>query len=372
MAKSKFPLTATPVAKAIKFCIYGSEGVGKSTLASKLPHPIFIDTEGSTEHMTVVRYPRPQSWQDIMDMVTDAGNLLHPGNTLIIDTLDWADTLCTRSLCREKKWGSIEDAGYGKGYVMLGEKFSELLAKLTELADKGINVGFCAHAQLRKVEKPEETGAYDHWELKCSKRVAPMVKEWCDLLLFCNYDSMIIHGNNPMEKNRITGNKRVMYANHAPTFDAKNRFGLPDKMPLEYESIKGVFERKAKPVELPAQEEKPQDERPLQPSWEPLPDDPFLGADVGGDPSPAEKPKPESEWTEEDRAQLKPTQLGDRFPELEALMKRDGISYSNVQWAVGRKGHQPADLPVELYPPEYIDRLVRGWDKFAAYIKNNT
>ena len=373
MAKSKFPLTATPVAKAIKFCIYGSEGVGKSTLASKLPHPIFIDTEGSTEHMTVVRYPRPQSWQDIMDMVTDAGNLLNPGNTLIIDTLDWADTLCTRSLCREKKWGSIEDAGYGKGYVMLGEKFSELLAKLTELADKGINVGFCAHAQLRKVEKPEETGAYDHWELKCSKRVAPMVKEWCDLLLFCNYDSLVIHGSNPMEKNRITGNKRVMYANHAPTFDAKNRFGLPDKMPLEYESIKGVFERKTKPVkEPPAQEEKPKDERPLQPAWEPLPDDPFLGSDVGGDPSPAEKPKPEEEWTEEDRAQLKPTQLGDRFPELEALMKRDGISYSNIQWAVGRKGHQPPDLPVELYPVEYVDRLVKGWDKFAAYIKKNS
>ena len=367
MAKSKFPLTATPVAKAIKFCIYGSEGVGKSTLASKLPSPLFIDTEGSTDHMTVVRYPRPLDWADLMAMVEDAGRVLKPGNTLVIDTLDWADVLCTRSLCREKKWGSIEDAGYGKGYVMLGEKFSELLAKLTELADKGINVGFCAHAQLRKVEKPEETGAYDHWELKCSKRVAPLVKEWCDLLLFCNYDSMVIHGSNPMEKNRITGNKRVMYANHAPTFDAKNRFGLPDKMPLEYESIKGVFQPEPKeppePIHIPLGQPAPEPE--LQPANDPLPDDPFLGDDVG-------VPKPESEWTEEDRAQLKPTQLGDRFPELEALMKRDGISYSNIQWAVGRKGHQPPDLPVELYPVEYVDRLVKGWDKFVEYIKKNS
>ncbi len=362
--KSKYNIESAPKkGKGIRFALYGVEGIGKSTLASQLPSPIFIDTEGSTDHMTVCRYPRPLDWDDLMAMVDDAGRLKI--RTLVIDTLDWADILCTRSLLREKSWKSIEDAGYGKGYVMLGEKFSELLAKLTELADRGVNVGFCAHAQLRKVEKPEETGAYDHWELKCSKRVAPLVKEWADLLLFLNYDSVVIKGNNPMEANRIVGNKRVMYANHQPTFDAKNRFGLPDKLPLEYKSIQPVFEREPQPepepIEIPLGQEDPD----VQPANEPLPDDPFLGDDVG-------VPKPEAEWTEEDLAQLKPTELKDRYPELEALMKRDGISYSNVQWAVARKGHQPADLPVELYPVEYVDRLVKGWDKFVDYIRKNS
>lgn len=366
-SKSKYNLESAPKkGKGIRFALYGVEGVGKSTLASRLPSPIFIDTEGSTDHMTVCRYPRPLDWDDLMAMVDDASRLKI--RTLVIDTLDWADILCTRSLLREKNWKSIEDAGYGKGYVMLGEKFSELLAKLTELADKGVNVGFCAHAQLRKVEKPEETGAYDHWELKCSKRVAPLVKEWADLLLFLNYDSVVVKGNNPMEANRIVGNKRVMYANHQPTFDAKNRFGLPDKLPLDYESIRAVFEReKPKAEDVPA----PEPEKPAE-AVQAYPDDPFLGDDVGSDPAPIENPKPESEWTKEDRAQLKPTELKDRYPELEQLMKRDGISYSNIQWAVARKGHQPADLPVELYPVEYVDRLVRGWDKFVEYIRKNS
>lgn len=343
--KSKYNIESAPKkGKGIRFALYGVEGIGKSTLASQLPSPIFIDTEGSTDHMTVCRYPRPLDWDDLMAMVDDAGK--QKIRTLVIDTLDWADILCTRSLCKEKKWDSIEDAGYGKGYVMLGEKFSELLAKLTELADKGVNVGFCAHAQLRKVEKPEETGAYDHWELKCSKRVAPLVKEWADLLLFLNYDSVVVKGKNPMEANRIVGNKRVMYANHQPTFDAKNRFGLPDKLPLEYKSIQAVFDRQKKPAPEPAPtEEKAAEAVPD----DPLPENPFLGNDVGPI---FPDPKPESEWTEEDRAQLKPTELKDRFPELEQLMKRDGISYSNIQWAVARKGHQPADLPVELYPVE--------------------
>ena len=33
-----------PVAKRIVF--YGAEGIGKSTLASQCPDPLFIDTEG--------------------------------------------------------------------------------------------------------------------------------------------------------------------------------------------------------------------------------------------------------------------------------------------------------------------------------------
>lgn len=371
MTKSKFELTTSPTAKAVKAVFYGPEGIGKSTLASRLPSPVFIDTEGSTAHMILCRYPKPKDWSELMEMVEDAGKLKI--KTLVIDTLDWADILCTRSLCKEKKWDSIEAAGYGKGYVMLGEKFAELLAKLSELADKGINVVFCAHAQLRKIEKPEETGAYDHWELKCSKKVAPLVKEWADMVLFCNYDTMIIHGNNPMEANRITGNKRVMYANHAPTFDAKNRFGLPDKLPLDYEAIRSIFE-KPKKEEAPVPPAQDFEHAEPDPETEPVPDDslpenPFLGDDVG---PVFPEPKPESEWTEEDKAQLKPTELRDRYPELEALMKRDGISYSNVQWAVARKGHQPADLPVELYPVEYVDRLVKGWDKFVDYIRKNS
>ena len=99
--------------------------------------------------------------------------------------------------------------------------------------------------------------------------------------------------------------------------------------------------------------------------------DPFLGDDGGTD-KPLPEAKPEAEWTEEDKAQLKADTIHDRYPELEALMKRDGISYSNVQWAVARRGHQPAEMPIELYPIEYVDRLVNGWDKFVAYIKKNS
>ena len=369
--KSKYQLEATVKKKGIRFAFYGVEGIGKSTLASKLPHPIFIDTEGSTDHMLVCRYPRPKSWDALLDMVEDAGSLLNPGNTLIIDTADWAERLCTEALCASKGWKGIEDAGYGKGYIYQAEAFGKLLDKLTNIAEKGINVGFCAHAQLRKIEAPEETGAYDHWEMKLAKRVGPMVKEWADLLIFMNYKIMVIKGNNPMEKNHVAGGKRVMYTTHNPVWDAKNRFGLPEELPLEYESIREVFERseKAAPesgdvpkgqpapdVETaePALNEPPQDPDPT----DALPEDPFLP-----------EPKPESEWTPEDKAQLEPTRLADRYPDLAQLMDAAGVQYAEVQAAVSARGYFPGDMPIELYPADFVKGcLVAAWESVKNLI----
>lgn len=56
-----------PCAK--KVVIYGPEGIGKSTFASKFPDPVFIDTEGSTNSMDVARLPKASSWQMLLDQV---------------------------------------------------------------------------------------------------------------------------------------------------------------------------------------------------------------------------------------------------------------------------------------------------------------
>ena len=94
---------------------------------------------------------------------------------------------------------------------------------------------------MRKFEQPDEMGAYDRWEMKLSKKVAPLLKEWADIVLFCNYKTDIITDNKTQSK-KATGGKRVMYASHHPCWDAKNRYGLPDVMPMEFNQIKHLFE----------------------------------------------------------------------------------------------------------------------------------
>jgi len=164
---------------AKKTVVYGPEGIGKSTLVSKFPDAIFIDTEGSTKVMDVARTQAPSSWTMLMEQVRYLINN-RVCKTIIIDTADWAEILCTNHVCDKNHKESIEAFGYGKGYIYVQEEFGRLLNLLEDATKQGINVVFTAHAKMRKFEQPDEMGAYDRWEMKLSKNVAPLVKEWAE------------------------------------------------------------------------------------------------------------------------------------------------------------------------------------------------
>ena len=139
------PITKGKIETAKKVVQYGPEGIGKSTLASCYPAPVFIDTEGSTKELDVSRYPTPETWNDIITYVNDFIESM-PGKTLVIDTADWAEQLCIAQVCIDQGVKGIESVGYGKGYVYLAEKFQELLRKCDDLIEQGVNVVFTAHA----------------------------------------------------------------------------------------------------------------------------------------------------------------------------------------------------------------------------------
>ena len=226
------------VKKPLKLVIYGPEGIGKTTFASKFPWPVFIDTEGSTNHMDVARFEPPRTWdailEDVRSLVADPAGY----QTLVLDTADWAVRLCETAVCMRAGKKGIEDFGYGKGYVYAKEEFGKLLDLMTEVVDKGINVVITAHSIIRKFERPDETGAYDRWELKLGNKagsqIAALCKEWADVVLFANYKETVVEIDG---KKKAQGGSRVMYTSHAPTWDAKNRHGMPPELPFDYQQI---------------------------------------------------------------------------------------------------------------------------------------
>ena len=223
-----------------KVVIYGPEGVGKSTLAGQTPEPVFLDTEGGTHHLDVTRFDAVTTWEEITVAVTQLVKADHPFKTLVVDTADWLEKRLAEHLCRKSNKDSIEDFGYGKGWVILTEEFARFLSSLDALLGRGMNVVFLAHATVKKFEAPDQAGSYDRFELKLSKSVAPLLKEWADVVLFANYVTKIAEKDNGKMRG-VGGKERVLFATHTAAYDAKNRHGLPDKLPFTVDALSPVF-----------------------------------------------------------------------------------------------------------------------------------
>lgn len=227
------------VRRAQKVVLYGPEGIGKSTLASAFPDPLFIDTEGGTSHLNVKRVTIDGTFGDLVETI-QAVAAQDVCRSLVLDTMDWAEQICVADLLKKYRQTSIESFGYGKGYTYLAEEVQQILRAFDSVIASGKNAVIVAHAKMRKQELPDEAGAFDRWELKLSRQAAPLVKEWADMLLFLNYKTMVIHTEDG--SNKAQGGKRVIYTSHHPCWDAKNRCGLADELPLCFDSIARIFE----------------------------------------------------------------------------------------------------------------------------------
>ena len=100
--------------RAVKTVVYGSEGIGKSTFASRFPDPLFIDTEGGTAQMDIRRIEKPQTWEELLADINEVASTPDICKTLVVDTADWAEQLCVAHVCQKYKQASIESFGYGK------------------------------------------------------------------------------------------------------------------------------------------------------------------------------------------------------------------------------------------------------------------
>ena len=336
---------------AIKCCMYGVEGIGKSTLASQFPDPLFIDTEGSTAQLDVKRLPRPNDWTELLSQVDWVCG--HPDScrTLVLDTADWAEALCITHVCAASKKDGIESFGYGKGYTYVAEAFGLLIDKLENVRKKGIHIVITAHAVIRKFEQPDELGAYDRWSMKTSKQVAPLIREWVDALLFLNYKTLVVNVDNQgaaKGRNKAQGGMRVIYTTHNNCWDAKNRFGLPEELPLQFESIAPILGDTAAPAPTPPQ-------APAAPVPTPAPQPAAnrqMKMDLYGAPPevPPEVP-PQSAPAEED---------DDIPPEpLRTMMAEAGVTSDEVKGVIADKGFYSADTPWKVI--RWDEDFWNGW-----------
>lgn len=329
--------------KPLKCVMYGPEGIGKTTFASRWPRPLFLDFEGGTGRMNVDRVP-VASYPELEQVMAHIAQDHADYRTLVFDTADWLDRQITRAVCDAAGKKGIEEFGYGKGFTFLAEKWAAFLDRLNRFGEStGLHIVFLAHATLRKFEQPDESGAYDRWELKCAKSVCPLLKEWADMLLFANYKTIVV---NDSGKSKVSGGKRVIYTTHHPCWDAKNRFGFPDELAfdpaaLAPELVTVIRENSQEKAETP--------KTAVVPVQTPPPP-----------PVPVEKPAPAV-------AAVENPEKAEALRQVKTLMEMSGVSPEQLSAEVARCGVCPAGTPIEQYNLPTLKRIAAKWE----VIKNN-
>lgn len=244
MAKSISSLVSTKSDKPPVVLLYGVGGIGKTSLASEFPDPIYLHTPGE-EPPSDVEMMTPgviESYDEMIELMTELVVGDHDRKTVIIDSLDGFESLVWAKTCQRLGVNSIEDPGYGKGYIETDQEWQYFVDGALALKQRGVAVVILAHPEIIRFDSPI-TDPYSRYTVKLHKRANGIVREKSDIVAFMNYRTTIKEKEVARQKTVAHGEgggDRQIHLEERPGFLAKNRYQMPSI--VQYKKGKGYEE----------------------------------------------------------------------------------------------------------------------------------
>jgi len=224
--------------------LYGVHGVGKSTFGAKAPKPVFIQTEDGLGEIDCDKFPVSESFEHVITALSELYSGEHDYQTLVVDSLDWLERLIHADVCRKRNVQNIEDIGYAKGYVFALDYWRQFIEGLSALrSHRNMTTILIAHANIERFENPE-TDSYDRYVPRLHRLAAALLMEWSDEVLFATYKVHTKKSDEGFNRKRTQGigtGERILRTSERPAHVAKNRLGLPDELPLEWDAYSHFF-----------------------------------------------------------------------------------------------------------------------------------
>jgi hypothetical protein len=229
--------------------LHGAPGVGKTTLGTKFPNPVFIQTEdGCPSGLTISSFGLCESFASVLEAITWLGKEEHTYQTAVIDSLDAFEPLVQAALCEDRHYSSIESPGFGKGYVEADKYWLNFLRGCNWLRRfRNMTIVLIAHSEIIMINDPR-AAAYSSYALRLHKRARGLVEDSADLIGFLATDIIIKNEQGGFGKTRARadgGSVRWLYCDPRPAFTSKNRFSMPERIqvPLnfDYPTMLGKF-----------------------------------------------------------------------------------------------------------------------------------
>ena len=219
--------------------LYGVQGIGKSSFGAQAPDAVFLPTEDGLDDVECNSLPLVTSYNDFMASLASLYTEDHEYQTLVVDSLDWLERLIWEEFCSSRRIQSIEDLGYGKGYVLAIELWRKTLDGLAALRNhRGMMIVLIAHSKVETFKNPEGDD-FDRYMPKLHKTAAAILQEWCDEVIFATYKTYTKEAGKSFGKTVAKGigtGGRVMRTTERPSHQAKNRLNMPDELPFLWDS----------------------------------------------------------------------------------------------------------------------------------------
>ncbi len=225
-----------------RILIYGYEGVGKSLWASKAPNPVFIQTEDGLRQIDCKRFPLAKSYKDVIDALIAVRDEQHDFQSIVIDSLSYLEPLIHDEVCREYGVRSIEkaDGGFGKGYIAALKYWKQILDLLDEInAKRGMLVILTAHVGVQPVKDPENQ-PYDRTAPDLNRLASGLITKWADCVFQAKQQFRVQKLTDDKAIATAVGSEggeRVIRTIGSVAVIAKNRYDLPEYLPLDFDAF---------------------------------------------------------------------------------------------------------------------------------------
>lgn len=230
--------------------LHAGQGFGKTSLVAYAHKPIFIMTRGETGLETLIQagqlpetphFPEVGSWSELLGALTFLRNGDHDYKTLCLDTANGAERLMHEYVCERDFGGDWSERGflsYNKGYEVALADWRGFLNELDKLrAERGMTIFMLLHTKIKPFRNPNGAD-YDKYLPEMSEKTWGLTKGWLDNILFGNFEVVVTAGGKELLDSSKRGkaaerSARLLYtSSDNPTFDAKNRLGLPAEIEM--------------------------------------------------------------------------------------------------------------------------------------------